>query len=499
MVSSGVRGSVYAYAPGRPRSVSVSDIGFFAGASITAADGTPRSWTMTQGLASTSRLTAFTDDEPRELAGQATTAGGMVDFLASGLEKGRRYAVLSRSGDAAWTEIERFTAVSNAHLYREAAGDEDRTFRIEADPNRAPTADDQVLAAIEDTPLRVTPTGSDSDGDELSFEIVTPPTHGMLEKTEAGWLYLPRQDFSGDDAFGFRANDGAERFSFSEEAWFRVAVAAVNDAPVANNAEFFTMRGGLRAFSLLGSDADGDALTYQLLGRPSEGLLTGVAPSLSYRAKSPGVWTFQYTVSDGTLVSEPGTITLRVRSSNQRPVARAANLVVNMEEPLRLPLVALDTDQDALSYRITRNPTNGTLTGEPPAVYYQSKPGFLGRDRVGFVASDGGSESKPTFIDILVVNPANRAPAANPLALTGPLNKAVRVLLRGTDPDLDPLTYRIVSPPANGTLRGKSPNFRFKPAAGFSGTTSFTYVAHDGTLDSEPATVTLAIGLSTGD
>jgi hypothetical protein len=495
VVSSAGGSSIYAYAPGGPRSVAVSHIRDINGASISQADGTPRGPVTTQSLTSSSRMTVFTDAVTRDLGGQTTALDGTVEFLASGLSKGGRYAVLARSGDAAWTEIQRFTAVANAHLYEEVAGDEPRTFMIEADPNRAPSAVAQVLSAVEDTPLEVFPEGSDPDGDGLSFEIVTPPAHGTLEETEGGWIYLPDADFSGTDAFSFRANDGAERFAFSEPAQITVEVAAVNDVPVANDAEFFTMRGGLLSFTLPGSDVDGDPLTYQVLDAPAKGKLTGVAPAMSYRAKPAGQWTFQYTVSDGVEVSAPGTITLRVRPTNQLPVAQPAVVVANMEEATPLPLVALDADLDALTYRIVRGPTNGVLTGVPPALFYQSKPGFRGRDRVSFVANDGGAQSKPAFIDIQVINPSNRAPSADALVLAGPVRKAVTVVLRGTDPDRDPLGYRIVTPPANGRLSGRVPNLKFKPAAGFIGTTSFTYVVNDGALDSEPATVTLTIGV----
>jgi hypothetical protein len=113
---------------------------------------------------------------------------------------------------------------------------------------------------------------------------------------------------------------------------------------------------------------------------------------------------------------------------------------------------------------------------------------------VSFVVNDGGANSKPAVIQIQVVNPNNQAPVVNSFVALGPVKKALPIVLAGTDADGDPLSYRVTGQPANGTLTGKAPYLKFKPAAGFVGTTSFSFVANDGSVDSAPATVTVAIG-----
>ncbi|MCW1924797.1 Ig-like domain-containing protein [Luteolibacter arcticus] len=499
VVSTANGSSVYSYTPGGPKSVDVSHIQSINGATIKNPDGTPRGPVTTQSLTSESRMEVFTDAESRVLSGQTTPVDGALEFLASGLTKGNRYAILGKTGDDPWTEIQRFVAVSNAHLYVEEAGEEERSFMVEADPNRAPVADGQTLTAVEDTPLGFTPSGSDADGDELTFEIVTPPTKGVLEASETGWTYVPNANATGADEFTFRADDGAERAAFSEEAQVALVIAPVNDVPVAADAEFFTMKGGAIAFTLPSSDVDGDSLTYQVLGAPAKGKLNGTAPHLSYKAAGAGQWSIRYTVSDGSLVSEPGTITLRVRGKNQKPVAQAGEVTANVGERVLLPLTGLDTDHDALTYAITKQPKNGVVTGTPPALFYQSAPGFRGSDQVSFVVKDGGASSKPAVIKILVVNPNNHAPVAKTLVTQGPVKKAVSVTLGGTDADGDSLSFRVTSQPENGKLTGKVPNLKLKPAAGFVGSTSFSYVANDGSLDSAPATVTVTIGSPIAD
>lgn len=492
-VSTGGGSSVYSYAPGGPRSVAVGHIKSVNGASITNADGTPRGPVTTQSLESESRMEVFTDGEARELSGQTTTADGVHEFLAAGLVKGGRYAVLGRTGDGPWTVLQRFVAIANAHLYTEIAGPEARSFMIEANPNRSPSANAQTLATVEDTPLEINLTGSDPDGDELTFEIVTPPSKGTIEGTGSNWTYLPDESASGPDEFTFRADDGAELSPFSEPARVTVAIEPVNDAPVAGDAEYFIMKGGKVALQLPAKDPDGDPLTYQVLGAPAKGTLGGTAPFLTYQAQGPGEWSFDYTASDGSEVSAPGTVTLRVRATNQKPVAMAASVLANTGQAVKLPLSGSDLDQDALSYLIRKGPLNGTLSGTPPDVFYQSKPGYRGRDQVSYVANDGGTNSKPAVISIQVTDPRNRAPVPLDLAVSGPPKKAIPVVLSASDADGDALTYRVTSPPQNGTLTGKAPALKFKPAAGFTGVTNFSYVANDGSVDSVPATVTVTV------
>ncbi|HEX9696363.1 MAG TPA: cadherin-like domain-containing protein, partial [Actinomycetota bacterium] len=68
------------------------------------------------------------------------------------------------------------------------------------------------------------------------------------------------------------------------------------------------------------------------------------------------------------------------------------------------------------------------------------------------------------------------------------------VLANDTDPDGDPLTAAVVSGPANGTLTlNADGSFTYTPAANFNGSDSFTYVANDGTEDSNVATVSLTV------
>jgi hypothetical protein len=74
--------------------------------------------------------------------------------------------------------------------------------------NDAPIASDQSVTTPEDTPVAITLTGSDVDGDSLTYTVVTQPQHGTLSGSGASLTYTPAADYSGPDGFTFRVNDG---------------------------------------------------------------------------------------------------------------------------------------------------------------------------------------------------------------------------------------------------------------------------------------------------
>ena len=60
---------------------------------------------------------------------------------------------------------------------------------------------------------------------------------------------------------------------------------------------------------------------------------------------------------------------------------------------------------------------------------------------------------------------------ANAQAVTTPEDTALAITLTGSDPDLDPLTFAIVTGPTNGALTGTPPNVTYTPNANYFGLT----------------------------
>lgn len=94
---------------------------------------------------------------------------------------------------------------------------------------------------------------------------------------------------------------------------------------------------------------------------------------------------------------------------------------------------------------------------------------------------------------------ANTAPVANNDSYTTPYQTALNVpaagvLTNDTDANGDALSAVLVSNPTHGTLSlNANGSFTYTPAAGYSGSDSFTYKANDTGLDSNVATVNLTV------
>jgi len=184
----------------------------------------------------------------------------------------------------------------------------------------APTANAQSITTAEDVPVSISLSGSDPDGDTLTFAIVTPPANGALSGSAPNLTYTPSADFNGADSFTFTVNDGTLD---SEPATVSISVTPVNDAPVAKPKSVVTQLNASVPVELTGSDVDGDALTFQILTQPLHGTLSGTAPDLTYTPAGDytGADSFTFAVSDGQVQSNPATVNIVVEAG-QAPAFR---------------------------------------------------------------------------------------------------------------------------------------------------------------------------------
>ena len=278
---------------------------------------------------------------------------------------------------------------------------------VVAPVNDAPVASSQSLATLEDTAVAITLSGTDTERDALSFAVVRVPEHGVLSGTPPSLVYTPAPDWNGTDSFTFVANDGQ---ADSNLASVRIAVAAVNDAPVAASSTVSTNEDVPAAVPLLAGDVEGDSLSYTIVSAPRHGTLSGTAPNLVYTPAPDwsGTDSFTWTASDGQLSSAPATVTVRVAVVNDAPVAAAQDLSTRKNRPLLIVLSATDVEGDALTFRIVRQPAHGSLIGFGRLHLYLPRPSFTGDDSLAFVANDGRIDSAPAEVRITVTRPNPR-------------------------------------------------------------------------------------------
>jgi hypothetical protein len=191
-----------------------------------------------------------------------------------------------------------------------------------------------------------------------------------------------------------------------------------------------------------------------------------------------------------------GYILTTILPLNHTPIANAgADQTVTLAASVQLDGSGSDADGDPLtcSWSIVSSPTgsNATLSNSKafrPTIVADK----AGQYTIQFTVSDGKEASAPDTLVITALSP-NSPPVVYPQTVTTAANTAVNILLTGSDPDGDSLTFRIVTPPSNGTLSGLPPQLVYTPKAGFNGTDSFIFNAEDGRMQSVSATISISV------
>jgi hypothetical protein len=316
-----------------------------------------------------------------------------------------------------------------------------------------PTASSRYLNLSEDTALDVTLTGSDPDGDALTFDVVQQPVHGTLSGTGANLTYTPAANYNGVDVFYFTVNDGVLT---SNAARVDLHVNSIPDAPVANAVSIATNEDvTLWGQHMAGSDSDGDTLAYSVVDLPDHGQInynvsTGTfsyVPQINYNGSD----SFTYTVSDGTTTSDAATVAITVASVPDKPQVQNDWRTLNEDGSVSFTLFSTDVDGNPSTFTHT-SPGQGTLTGEGANLVYTPPPNYNGTTSFTFTASDDGGSSSATFT--LYVLAVNDAPVANAATIEVTEDVQKVITLPGSDIDSASVTYDILNGPTGGVLTG---------------------------------------------
>lgn len=390
--------------------------------------------------------------------------------------------------------------------------------------NDAPTlALTQTESTNEDTVLNFNlNSGSDIEGDSLSYIIETMPANGTLicdEGLSTACSYTPQQDYNGTTTFTYKVNDGQ---ADSTTATVTINVISINDAPVMAADQSFTTNEDT-AFSFTinnATDVDGDSLVYKLVTAPTNGTLsncitTGYGTDLTCdytpNTNFNGTDSLTYIANDSvTDAVTNATINFTINAVNDAPTLASTQTVsTNEDTPLNFTLNnGFDVEGDTLEYIIVSNPSDGTLAcdeGTSNACTYTPDSNYNGSTTFTYKVNDGALDSNVATVTINVTS-ENDAPVmvADQTETTNE-DTVVNFNLNGaTDVDLpaQTLQYKLITTPTNGILSNCITNgsyttdisCTYTPNANFNGSDSFTYRANDTLTDSSTdSTVTINI------
>jgi large repetitive protein len=341
---------------------------------------------------------------------------------------------------------------------------------------------------------------NDTDADNpyqpqtLTITGYTLPANGSLSVVGTGFFYTPTMGFSGTDMFEYIIVD--QDSNFSNTGTVNITVSPVNQPPVASMDVFTGAEDTIIIATLSWSDPDETPVTYILDTPPSSGIVSLSMTGLMTFTPEPNFYgsvVFLYRVSDGILSSPAVSVVLNVTSVNDLPVANNDTLT-GAEDTVSLinTLLLNDTDVDSGSILsisgISTSPLHGTaVLSWSNLIEYTPTLDFCGTDMFQYVIEDEFSGSSlPATVNINVAC-INDAPILTGQTWTTTGNiwtNSGNILIANLvslDPDMDVMTYSIVSGVNTGSLLlNPTGIFTYTPPLGFSGTVDFMFTASDG-------------------
>jgi len=346
-----------------------------------------------------------------------------------------------------------------------------------------------------------------------SVTITSDPKNGTItniDKTTGKVTYTPNTDFTGIDTFVYKILDNN---GLSATALVTVTISP-KVPPVAVNDSAATPIGTPVVIDVLINDSDPDGTlnngTVQVITNPLHGTITNIDPLTGKVTYQPdpgfnGIDTFVYKVKDNDgLDSNPATVTIGV-GTILPPVANDDVKNTNPNTPTSIDILANDIAQSGTlvpaTVKITKNPTNGTITNVNTAtgvVDYTPNIGFIGLDTFNYEVcnSNGLCDTAVVTINVGITLP----PIANPDVGVAPVDTPIvtDVLVNDVDPggNLIPATTKLITPPVNGIITTINPingNITYVPAVGFVGADTYIYEVCNGAGLCATAAVTITV------
>jgi hypothetical protein len=186
-----------------------------------------------------------------------------------------------------------------------------------------------------------------------------------------------------------------------------VVVTDLPDAPVAGNQTVRTEEDIALAISLVGADADGDALRFEIDRPPTHGFLSGKLPDVLYTPQVDyhGADDFVFSVHDDRGSSDVGVVTIRVEPVADAPLATDDTASTDEGRVVDIHVLANDRDPDGDVLRLVEiaQPPNGwVLINGDDTLRYQPFTGFTGLDGFAYTVADVDGATASAAVSVVV-------------------------------------------------------------------------------------------------
>jgi len=207
------------------------------------------------------------------------------------------------------------------------------TIFVEIIPvNDAPITQHLTKVGDEDIPINIVLLANDVDGDTITFEVISNPTHGTLSGNMPNLTYTPDAHYFGNDEFTFNTNDGELNGNVESVV---ITINPVADIPTANansdqsvDVDSIISLDGTQSYD----NDPSDILTYSWIQTAGDPVTltdsTNITPQFTAPSNN-GQLTFMLTVSDGVATSNPDVVNIYVGESIPEPTVPPAPSSLN--------------------------------------------------------------------------------------------------------------------------------------------------------------------------
>lgn len=362
------------------------------------------------------------------------------------------------------------------------------------DVNRNPSLasiTDRTIA--EGETLALVLSGSDPDGDALTYvgyiDPSGPADAGTATLYGTNFNWTPGFDEAGSYALGFTASDGK---GGEATQTMTVVVTDINRAPTLSDVVDQTVsEGETLTISLVGSDPDGDTISYSVSGSPTGASISGSTFTWTPSHDQSGTYVLTFSVGDGKGLLATDEVTLTVMNTNRPPsFTTIGDQSVAEGEALTLDLSAVDADGDTLTFAASGIPPGSSLIG--PTFTWTPSADQAGSHVITFIVSDakGGEDTQDITVTITDVN---RAPALVTIGdQTTSEGIELSVIISASDADGDSLVYSISDGPAGASFDENE--FRWIPDSDQAGEHVVVFTVTDGNGGEVSESITIHVG-----
>lgn len=370
------------------------------------------------------------------------------------------------------------------------------------------------LTTPEDTPLSICIQWIEYEGQPvIATSSLGTPNHGVVQNFLDGdscFTYVPNPDYNGLDTLLILICDNQSPAA-CDTVTIPIVVTPVNDPPNPGSGPGLppiindTISGvpvnedGSIDICFLGTDSDGDSIfVTSVISGPNHGTVSGLGmdscftyhPDTNYAG--PDTITVVVCDNGNPPLCDTITITINNIPINDPPVAVNDTLFVDPGDTECSFVLGNDFDQETSNANLTFSITGGPfLAGSSAAIvndsicYTAASGVFVGLDTVFYSVCDTGNPVLCSQGILIISLPKSDAP---PTAINDTVTTpedvpiSIDVLANDLDPNLDPLTITILTPPQNGGASVIGGQVRYTPVANYNGPDSLEYQICDNTV-----------------